>query len=64
MHQFHITLQGDITGSIYADTFEKRHDRIVFLREGYATATYLERFVLKIETRPLCPGSEEMIEAA
>jgi hypothetical protein len=49
VNHYRITLQGEIIGSIVADSFETQNDRVVFYRSGNPTATYLERFVQKIE---------------
>jgi hypothetical protein len=49
VNHYRITLQGEIIGSIVADSFETHNDRVVFYRSGNPTATYLERFVEKIE---------------
>lgn len=49
MNHYRITLQGEITGAIVADSFETQNDRVIFYRSGKPTAMYLERFVEKIE---------------
>ncbi len=59
MNYYRITLQGEITGSIVADSFETQNDRVIFFRSGKPTAMYLERFVQKIELVALVGAVKE-----
>lgn len=64
MNYYRITLQGEIIGSIVADSYETQNDRVIFYRGGYPTAMYLERFVQKIEQVMPVHAAKEKARAA